>query len=266
MPIQFKTNNGYMSLDAWLLANVIQLCTVEFCDLYVSGDQRYRLGKATGRDGKTQYLLFDPTGRQYDQMTQAARSCTANIAEGYSRHQTSTATEMQLLDVARASLEELKGDFYFFLLKAHTQPLARNSQEYVGINAVNVVSPTYHYDWDVESVIVIEELKNQFQKWTTDSITYARMLYVLCSRCAKMVERLLASRLEQFKQQGGFTENLTKERVATQTQQALDQGTPTCPLCGKPMIKRYYKRGTKAGQSFWGCSAYPACEGTRRMG
>lgn len=103
-----------MSLDAWLLANVIQLCTVEFCDLYVSGDQRYRLGKATGRDGKTQYLLFDPTGRQYDQMTQAARSCTANIAEGYSRHQTSTATEMQLLDVARASLEELKGDFFSF--------------------------------------------------------------------------------------------------------------------------------------------------------
>ena len=265
MPIQFKTNNGYMSLDAWLLSNVIQLCTVEFCDLYVSGDPRYRQGKATGRDGRLQYLLFDPTGRQYDQMTQAARSSTANIAEGYSRHQTSTATEMQLLDVARASLEELKGDYFFFLLKAHAQPFAHRSEEYAAINAIDIKPPTYHYDWDVESAQTIDELKARFLPWSTDSLSYARLIYVLCSRCAKMVERLLVSRLEQFKQEGGFTENLTKERVAEQTKQALEQGAPTCPQCGQPMIKRYYKRGTRAGLPFWGCSAFPSCEGTRSI-
>jgi restriction system protein len=36
-----------------------------------------------------------------------------------------------------------------------------------------------------------------------------------------------------------------------------------CPQCGSPMIKRVAKRGGNAGQSFYGCSRYPACRGTR---
>lgn len=263
--IQIKTNNGYMSLDSWLLSNVIQLLTMDFCNKFVSGDPRYRQGSIVGRDGKTQYLLYDPTGRQYDQMTQAARSSTANIAEGYSRHQTSTETEMKLLDTARASLEELKGDYYFFLLKAHQYPFAYSSPAYAAINAVNVSSPSYLHDWDVESAQLIDQLVRQFEQWTGDSITYARLIYVLCVRCAKMLERFIAHRLEMFKLEGGFTENLTKERVETQKEQAATDGAPLCPVCGKPMIKRVIKRGTRQGQSFWGCSDYPHCNGTRNI-
>lgn len=36
-------------------------------------------------------------------------------------------------------------------------------------------------------------------------------------------------------------------------------GDVLCPKCGSPMIKRYGKHG-----AFWGCSAYPACNGTRK--
>lgn len=42
----------------------------------------------------------------------------------------------------------------------------------------------------------------------------------------------------------------------------LEQVAPMCPKCGKPMIKRTIKRGAKAGLQFWGCSAYPKCQGT----
>ena len=76
---------GYYWLDTWILANVIQLATQDFCRAFLT-------------------LQNDPCGRQFDQMTQAARSCTANIAEGNSRHYTSRETEMKLTDVARASL------------------------------------------------------------------------------------------------------------------------------------------------------------------
>jgi restriction system protein len=38
---------------------------------------------------------------------------------------------------------------------------------------------------------------------------------------------------------------------------------PVCPECGKPMIQRTARRGSNAGNQFWGCSAYPACKGTR---
>jgi restriction system protein len=42
-----------------------------------------------------------------------------------------------------------------------------------------------------------------------------------------------------------------------------DSATPACPLCGKPMVQRIARRGSNAGNSFWGCSTYPACKGTR---
>lgn len=35
-----------------------------------------------------------------------------------------------------------------------------------------------------------------------------------------------------------------------------------CPQCGAAMVRRTAKRGGNAGQSFWGCSHYPACRGT----
>lgn len=38
---------------------------------------------------------------------------------------------------------------------------------------------------------------------------------------------------------------------------------PSCPLCASQMVMRGAKRGANAGKSFWGCSQYPRCKGTR---
>jgi restriction system protein len=38
---------------------------------------------------------------------------------------------------------------------------------------------------------------------------------------------------------------------------------PACPQCGSKMMLREARRGARTGQSFWGCSRYPACRGTR---
>lgn len=37
----------------------------------------------------------------------------------------------------------------------------------------------------------------------------------------------------------------------------------TCPICRASMVKRKAKKGPYAGKSFWGCSRYPQCKGTR---
>ncbi len=37
---------------------------------------------------------------------------------------------------------------------------------------------------------------------------------------------------------------------------------PACPTCGKVMVERTAKKGTMAGQSFWGCQDYPKCRRT----
>jgi restriction system protein len=38
---------------------------------------------------------------------------------------------------------------------------------------------------------------------------------------------------------------------------------PVCPVCGADMRERKATRGAHAGQSFWGCTRYPQCRGTR---
>lgn len=43
----------------------------------------------------------------------------------------------------------------------------------------------------------------------------------------------------------------------------LSSDTVLCPTCGSPMVLRTARRGKNAGGSFWGCSKYPRCTGTR---
>ena len=50
-------NLGYYWLETWLLANVIQLATQDFCRRFLN-------------------LKNDPCGRQYDQMTQGRPFCS----------------------------------------------------------------------------------------------------------------------------------------------------------------------------------------------
>lgn len=38
---------------------------------------------------------------------------------------------------------------------------------------------------------------------------------------------------------------------------------PTCPTCSREMRLRTAKRGANAGGTFWGCTGYPECKGTR---
>jgi len=51
--------------------------------------------------------FLDPRSRTVDQMMQAARSGSLNIAEGSRAAATSSQTELRLVNVARSSLEEL---------------------------------------------------------------------------------------------------------------------------------------------------------------
>ena len=83
---------GYRRLKSFQLARLIYDITVHFVELYIPADSRTR-----------------------DQMVQAARSGVQNIAEGSVDAATSTKLELNLYNVARASLEELRLDYEDFL-------------------------------------------------------------------------------------------------------------------------------------------------------
>lgn len=239
---------GYYWLDTWVLANVIQLATQDFCLRHLNRTN-------------------DPCGRQFDQMTQAARSAPANIAEGNSRHSTSRETEMKLTDVARASLAELANDYQNWLLLHEKTPWSMESQEYKAINGIQLDRPAYRDDVQYQSSIHILTQKHKFDAWLVgdDSILAARCLLVLCTRLIMMLQKQIEHLLDSFKEEGGFTEGLTAERLSYRTQKSVAAEAPSCPICGKPMIRRVAKKGINSGKEFWSCSAYPACNGTRRI-
>ena len=94
-------------------------------------------------------------------------------------------------------------------------------------------------------------------------IVAANAMLIICGRIGKMIKRQLEQNLEEFSQTGGFTENLTTLRIETLKDNARKEGSPLCPKCGKPMLKRTAKKGQNAGSQFWSCSDYPNCRGTR---
>ena len=235
----------YYWLDTWVLANVIQLATQDFCVRYLN-------------------LTNDPCGRLFDQMVMAARSIPANIAEGSSRHSTSRETEMKLIDVARASLSELSNDYLNWLLRYETTPWSTKSAEYHAVNTVQLDAPDYKDDVLHLSSIHILRQKHKFDNWlnTGDSLVAANCLLILCNRLIMMLRRQIQHLLESFKAEGGFTEGLTAERLSYRQQQSVQANAPVCPLCGKPMIKRVAQKGINSGREFWSCSGFPNCKGT----
>ena len=239
---------GYYWLDTWILANVIQLATQDFCARFLNHSN-------------------DPCGRQYDQMTQAARSAHANIAEGNSRHSTSKETEMKLTDVDRATLSELANDYLNWLLRQESIPWSIDFSEYKAVCNIHLDRPNYNDDVLHKSSIHILAQKHKFDKWlkSEDSLVVANCLLVLCNRLVMMIGRQIERQLEVFKVEGGFTEGLTAERLSYRKQQSVHADAPTCPLCGKPMIKRVAKKGVNSGKEFWSCSDYPKCNGTKSV-
>ncbi|MDE6377293.1 MAG: four helix bundle suffix domain-containing protein [Duncaniella sp.] len=230
------------------MANIIQLATQEFCDRFVD----YRL---------------DPGRRLYDQMTMAARCGVANIAEGSARHSTSVETEMRLLDVARASFDELQGDIFNFLLRKAADVWAIGNPDREAIWQIRLDAPNYSNSYLHDAARHILAQKSKFAHWleSDNPEIAANALLVLCLRQNKMLQSQIQSQLEHFKASGGFTENMTAERLEARKTQACSERAPECPKCGKPMLKRMQKKGQGQGREFWGCSDYPHCNGLRPL-
>jgi four helix bundle suffix protein len=241
----FDPTSGYRRLDSWILASIVQFATYQFC-------------------GKFLTRKLDPTGRQYDQMTQAARSGKVNIVEGSARSATSKETEMKLTDVARASLNELVSDYEDWLLRQGLVPWHKSTEEAKEVFAVRLDKTDYKDDWVYDSCVHLLKQQSKFDRWllSDNSVTVANCQIVLIRRTIKMLAGQLQTQVEKFGQTGGFREKLTEIRVEARAKQ---QNAPACPNCGKPMTIRKASTGKNAGKEFWGCTGYPDCRGVANI-
>jgi restriction system protein len=240
---------GYRKLDSFTLVTIIQLGTWKFCSKFLNYQN-------------------DPKGRQFDQMTQAARSGRANIIEGSERAGTSKTTEIRLTDVARASLAELKGDYEFWLLSNYFVPWHNSCVDAREVYAVSFdKSPPGVSDGLHESGAYLLDQFSKFSNWldSDDANVVANTMIILLNRALNMLNRQLEAQSNSFKKDGGFHERAGTIRRQERERQNPNEVVPKCPECGKLMCIRIAKSSKNEGVSFWGCTGFPECKATKKF-
>lgn len=268
---RIRKSGGYRRLASFQTATIVYDATVWFCEKFLN-------------DRKT---------RTVDQMVQAARSGRQNIAEGSRAGATSSQTELRLVNVARASLEELLLDYEDFLRHRRLPQWAPDSPEATAVRSVASRSKrdrsdqTDKSDLDRSDPSDLTDLTDQ-QRWALysqwlehdDPAVRANAVICLIHQANYLLDQQIDALERQFIDDGGYSELLATARLQKRAALRADQHAaaaaskevsadasqtvppPPCPLCGGLMALRTAKSGRNAGSQFWGCANYPQCKGT----
>lgn len=253
---KLRPSGGYRETASFQTATLIYDATVWFCEKFL-----------------------DPRSRTVDQMVQAARSGRQNIAEGSRASATSSQTELRLLNVARASLEELLLDYEDFLRHRRLSMWVADGVEASVVREV----PTNYRRQQASSASPVEwsRLSDQqrqasYARWleSGDPAVRANALICLIHQANFLLDRQIAALERAFVEEGGYSEQLAAARLAHRSRVAsgdalagpgAETPIPGCPNCDALMALRTAKSGTHAGSSFWGCTRYPECKGVRKV-
>ena len=135
--------------------------------------------------------------RTVDQMVQTARSGKQNIVEGCADGVTST--EMKLLNVARASIKELKEDYLDYIRSR-------------GLSLWNAKHPRYNGLLSFcRAHNALEDYEPFFSKWTDEEL--ANCANTLCHMVDRMLTTHLAKKEADFTENGGIRERMTAARL-----------------------------------------------------
>jgi len=181
---------GYEHLAAYQLGKIIQDLTVEFCDRFI-----------------------DKKSRTHDQMVQAARSNPQNVAEGYTAE--SLKSYIFLTGVAHGSNEELTKDFQDFLRQRNLPIWAKEDSRVLKFRGFRAV-------WVSQNTLNTPTLPE-------DSEESANFLLTLCQMEGFLLFKLAESLKKKHVEEGGFTENLYKKRIAYRNSHPTPSNTPKPP-------------------------------------
>ena len=184
-PELIPPHGGYRDLKSYQMAEIVHDATVVFCNRFI-----------------------DRRSRTNDQMVQAARSGKQNIAEGSMASGTSKKTELKLVGVARASLEELLVDFQDYL-RQHSLPLwGKDHPQAREVRALcytqNRCYATYRPN--------IEEGSPEVAANTAICVIHQANF---------LLDQQLRALEKEFLEEGGFTEKLYRARIETRDRRKM---------------------------------------------
>ncbi len=240
-PKRLRPSGGYRKLRSFQASTIIYDATVSFCERFM-----------------------DKRSRTVDQMVQAARSGRQNIAEGSRASATSSQTELRLVNVARASLDELLLDYEDFLRQrgkrqwGKDDPEARAVREVGRKGQADRSEPTDRADAEA------------YAPWLShaDPAVVANTIICLIHQANYLLDQQIAGLERRFIEDGGYSERLATARLAQRKRSdpvGRTEKAPACSACGKVMVLRTARKGPRTGSQFWGCSGYPECKGVRML-
>ena len=162
------------------LSTTIYDGTVEFCQRFLVGFSFRRL---------------------VEQMTHAARSGKQNIAEG--SLEKSVESDIKLTGVARASFGELLEDFKDFLRQRKLPIWEKNDPRIWRIRA---------FKEEVGQDTNLTNLANWTNLVLTNPEHFANLMVCLIYKENYLLDQLLRSKEKDFREKGGFRENLLRQR------------------------------------------------------
>ncbi len=175
-PRVIPPHGGYRDLKSYQMAEIVYDGTAAFCARFI-----------------------DRRSRTHDQMVQAARSGKQNVAEASMASGMSKKTELKLIGVARASLEELLLDYQDYLRQRGLQIWGKDEPKAKQVRALARRADrsylTYRPYFD-----------------TADHQTAANAAICVIHQTNFLLDQQLRALDQKFLNEGGFTESLYRAR------------------------------------------------------
>lgn len=148
--------------------------------------------------------------RTVDQMVQAARSGKQNIIEGTEDGETSTEMHIKLLNVARASLQELREDYRDYLI---SRDLPIWNVKHNRYNQLRAFCRNHNK---------LEHYQPFFNKWNDEEM--ANLALTLCFMTDTLLNNHLKKLEEEFITEGGIKERMHAARTHYRREQDAELG------------------------------------------
>lgn len=177
-----KKPGGYQNLIVYQQAVLIYDLNAKFCEKFLD----------KFKDKRT-----------IEQMIQAARSGKQNIVEA--SLEKSLKMNIKLNGVARGSYGELLEDYKDFLRTRGLPVWDKNDPRLVPIRKMRI--GTNETNWSDKSNLT------NLTNWTNNPEKFANLMITLISKENYLLDKMIQSLEEKFVREGGYSENLTKQRL-----------------------------------------------------
>ena len=178
------------------------------------------------------HKFLEKGDRTVDQMVQAARSGKQNIAEGSAASTTSRETELKLMNVAKASLQELLIDYEDYLRVRGLEQWQSTDSRYIRTRKVAAKHNDSAYYREAVAVRSDE--------------TVANIAITLIHQADAMLLKLIEVLKRQFVQQGGIREEMTRARLSYRNgQYQKGEGSPQDKVDARRWLQKSAEQGNE---------------------